>query len=77
MVENEEWLVIVPHWATWPFQTLLLPKRHVLRLQDLSDEEKESKKTYFIECDTYKISPPLNMNFPRKSGENLKQVKFL
>ncbi|XP_078284772.1 galactose-1-phosphate uridylyltransferase isoform X3 [Rhinoraja longicauda] len=42
VVENKEWLVIVPYWATWPFQTLLLPKRHVLHLQDLSDEERES-----------------------------------
>ncbi|XP_062898136.1 galactose-1-phosphate uridylyltransferase [Mobula hypostoma] len=42
VVENEEWLAIVPYWATWPFQTLLLPKRHILRLQDLSGKERES-----------------------------------
>ncbi|XP_051866466.1 galactose-1-phosphate uridylyltransferase isoform X2 [Pristis pectinata] len=45
VVENEEWLVIVPYWATWPFQTLLLPKRHILRLQDLSDKERERAPT--------------------------------
>ncbi|XP_069043058.1 galactose-1-phosphate uridylyltransferase isoform X2 [Lepisosteus oculatus] len=42
VVENEDWLVLVPYWATWPFQTLLLPRRHVLRLSDLSDKEQES-----------------------------------
>ena len=26
--------------ATWPFETLLVPKRHVLRLTDLRGEEK-------------------------------------
>ena len=26
--------------ATWPFETLLVPKRHVLRLTDLREEEK-------------------------------------
>ncbi|RXM95005.1 Galactose-1-phosphate uridylyltransferase [Acipenser ruthenus] len=44
VVENEDWLVVVPYWATWPFQTLLLPRRHVLRLNDLSNEERQSKR---------------------------------
>ncbi|KGL76222.1 Galactose-1-phosphate uridylyltransferase, partial [Tinamus guttatus] len=26
VVENVHWLVVVPYWATWPFQTLLLPR---------------------------------------------------
>ena len=29
--------------ATWPYETILLPKRHVLRLLDLTEEEKKSK----------------------------------
>ncbi|KFP04265.1 Galactose-1-phosphate uridylyltransferase, partial [Calypte anna] len=39
VVKNKNWLVVVPYWATWPFQTLLLPRRHVCRLQDLSANE--------------------------------------
>lgn len=39
VVENEAWLVVVPFWALWPFETLLLPKRPILRLPDLSLEE--------------------------------------
>ncbi|XP_078076608.1 galactose-1-phosphate uridylyltransferase isoform X1 [Mustelus asterias] len=42
VVENEDWLVVVPYWAIWPFQTLLLPRRRILRLQDLSDKERDS-----------------------------------
>ena len=34
---------VPPHRATWPYETLLLPKRHVLRLPDLSDEERTSR----------------------------------
>lgn len=37
--ESEHWLVIVPFWATWPFETLLLPKSHVLRLPDLTENQ--------------------------------------
>lgn len=42
VVENEDWLVVVPYWALWPFETLLLPKRHVQRITDLADGEKSS-----------------------------------
>jgi UDPglucose--hexose-1-phosphate uridylyltransferase len=40
--ENEHWLVVVPYWAVWPFETLVLPKRPVLRLPDLTAEERAS-----------------------------------
>jgi UDPglucose--hexose-1-phosphate uridylyltransferase len=42
VVENDHWLAVVPYWAIWPFETLLLPRRHVLRLPDLNDAEREA-----------------------------------
>jgi UDPglucose--hexose-1-phosphate uridylyltransferase len=42
VVENEHWLAVVPYWAIWPFETLLLPRRHVLRLPDLADAERNA-----------------------------------
>ena len=42
VAENEHWLAIVPYWAIWPFETLLLPRRHVLRLPDLNDDERDA-----------------------------------
>ena len=42
VVENEHWLAVVPFWAVWPFETLLLPRRHVLRLPDLEDNERDA-----------------------------------
>ncbi|MEO0590789.1 MAG: UDP-glucose--hexose-1-phosphate uridylyltransferase [Pseudomonadota bacterium] len=33
---NADWLAIVPYWAAWPFETLLLPRFEVSRLPDLS-----------------------------------------
>ena len=33
---NSDWLVVVPHWAAWPFETLLLPRFHVERMPDLA-----------------------------------------
>jgi UDPglucose--hexose-1-phosphate uridylyltransferase len=34
--ENADWIAVVPFWAVWPFETLLLPRRPVARLPDLS-----------------------------------------
>jgi UDPglucose--hexose-1-phosphate uridylyltransferase len=42
VVENEHWMAVVPYWAVWPFETLLLPRRHVLRLPDLTDTERDA-----------------------------------
>jgi UDPglucose--hexose-1-phosphate uridylyltransferase len=42
VVENEHWLAVVPYWAVWPFETLLLPRRHVLRLPDLAGAERDA-----------------------------------
>ncbi|HAF89333.1 MAG TPA: galactose-1-phosphate uridylyltransferase [Deltaproteobacteria bacterium] len=36
---NEHWLTVVPWWAIWPFETLIIPKRHVTGLHELSGDE--------------------------------------
>ena len=33
---NDHWLAVVPHWAAWPFETLLIARDPVARLEDLS-----------------------------------------
>ena len=35
VVQNDHWVVVVPYWAAWPFETLILPRRHVQRITDL------------------------------------------
>lgn len=35
VLANDDWLVIVPYWATWPFETLLLPRFSVQRLDEI------------------------------------------
>lgn len=36
VVDTEHWIAVVPYWAAWPFETLLLPKTHVSHLDQLS-----------------------------------------
>jgi UDPglucose--hexose-1-phosphate uridylyltransferase len=42
VVENDDWVVLVPFWALWPFETILLPKEHVLRLPDLTSSQRDN-----------------------------------
>jgi UDPglucose--hexose-1-phosphate uridylyltransferase len=42
IAENASWVAVVPYWATWPYETLLLPRRHVLRLPDLHEAERSA-----------------------------------
>lgn len=40
VVETEYWLAVVPYWAAWPFETMLLPKVHVRRFDELNDAQR-------------------------------------
>lgn len=41
VAEGEHWVVVVPFWATWPYETLVLPRRHVRRMTDLNDAQRD------------------------------------
>jgi UDPglucose--hexose-1-phosphate uridylyltransferase len=40
VVESTHWLAIVPWWATWPFETLLLPRFAVSQLTELTPAQR-------------------------------------
>jgi UDPglucose--hexose-1-phosphate uridylyltransferase len=40
--ENEGFVAIVPYWAVWPFETMILSRRHLASLADLDDAEREN-----------------------------------
>lgn len=42
VLQNNDWAVVVPYWAVWPFETMLLPKVPVQRLTDLNDGQNKS-----------------------------------
>ncbi|XP_018405135.1 PREDICTED: probable galactose-1-phosphate uridylyltransferase isoform X1 [Cyphomyrmex costatus] len=42
VMENCDWIIVVPFWAVWPYETMILPKKQVTRMQELSDNQQES-----------------------------------
>lgn len=39
---NEHWLAVVPYWASWPYEILLLPRFPVQRLSRLTSGQRDS-----------------------------------
>ncbi|MGA8100920.1 MAG: UDP-glucose--hexose-1-phosphate uridylyltransferase [Candidatus Acidiferrales bacterium] len=42
VIENEHFMAVVPFWAVWPFEVLVLPLRHIATLEELSSPERDS-----------------------------------
>jgi UDPglucose--hexose-1-phosphate uridylyltransferase len=41
VLDHPEWLAVVPFWAAWPFETMLIPRRPAMRLGDLDDAQRD------------------------------------
>jgi UDPglucose--hexose-1-phosphate uridylyltransferase len=39
--ENDGFLVVVPFWAVWPFETLVIAKRHTAALDEFDERERD------------------------------------
>ena len=40
--ENRHWVTVVPFWAVWPFETMIVPRRLVADLPSLSVDERDA-----------------------------------
>lgn len=69
VLQNNTWVALVPYWAMWPYETMLLPRSgQPQRLSDLSDEQKtglaDIMKGLTTKYDNlFKCSFPYSMGF--------------
>ena len=42
VTEDEDWLVVVPFWAAWPYETILIAKQPVGRLPGVGDAARDT-----------------------------------
>lgn len=65
--ENDSFVVIVPYWAVWPYETILIPKRKMASILELRDnEKKEFSET--LKVITSKYDNLFKVSFPYSSG---------
>jgi UDPglucose--hexose-1-phosphate uridylyltransferase len=67
VVKNEHWLVVVPYWAGWPFETLLLPRFAITRMVELTAEQRMSLADALKQITT-KYDNLFNCSFPYSMG---------
>lgn len=67
VVENDHFMVVVPFWAVWPFETLVIAKRHFARFTDLSDEERKGLAD-IIKRITTRYDNLFKVSFPYSAG---------
>lgn len=66
--DNQSFLAVVPFWAIWPFETMLISKRHIGSLPELTDVERadlgEIMKQITIRYENlFQVSFPYSMGF--------------
>jgi UDPglucose--hexose-1-phosphate uridylyltransferase len=69
--ENEAFLVVVPFWAVWPFETMVIAKRHLASLDQLTDAERDGlagilKRTTARYDRLFQVSFPYSMGFHQR-----------
>jgi UDPglucose--hexose-1-phosphate uridylyltransferase len=69
--ENDDFVVLVPFWAVWPFETMILPRRRIGGFDELSAAERsslaEALSDLTIRYDNlFETSFPYSMGFHQK-----------
>jgi UDPglucose--hexose-1-phosphate uridylyltransferase len=67
VAENDSWVALVPFWAVWPFETLLLPRAHVRTLDEL-DATARNGLAAILKTVTAGYNRVFNAPFPYSMG---------
>jgi UDPglucose--hexose-1-phosphate uridylyltransferase len=71
VVANDHFTALVPFWSVWPFETMVVPHRHVTALDDLAEDERTALadilKTVTMRYDALFSAPcPYSMGFHQR-----------
>ena len=65
--ENQYFSVLVPFWAVWPFETLLIPRHHRTSISELTHEE-AGALAYILKRVTSRYDRLFEVSFPYSMG---------
>jgi len=82
VVSNEHWAAVVPFWAVWPFETLVIPRRPARTLLDLGDAERAALADLLKRLTTrydnlFEISFPYSMGFHQAPFDDATHPEWL
>ncbi|MFB9863389.1 UDP-glucose--hexose-1-phosphate uridylyltransferase [Rufibacter immobilis] len=67
VVENEHFVALVPFWAIWPFETIVIPRRHFQHLGQITDQEKDAYADIMKKLSSV-YDKLFNTSFPYSAG---------
>ncbi len=67
VLENEHFVALVPYWAVWPFETMIISKRHMQTILQFTAEE-EVAFAEILKQLTAKYDNLFNVSFPYSAG---------
>lgn len=65
--ENDAFVLLVPFWAVWPFETMIIPRRHIRNITELTEQE-ELLFADVLKAATTKYDNLFNTSFPYSAG---------
>ncbi|MHA7831655.1 MAG: UDP-glucose--hexose-1-phosphate uridylyltransferase [Flagellimonas sp.] len=65
--ENQDFVALVPYWAIWPFETMILPKTHYQNIAQISTSERKNFAE-MIKVVTIKYDNLFETSFPYSAG---------
>jgi UDPglucose--hexose-1-phosphate uridylyltransferase len=78
---NEHFVLLVPFWAVWPFETLLISRRQVPALDELNDGERSALAEILREAmirydNLFRTSFPYTMGFHQRPTDGADHPEF-
>ena len=67
VVENEDFVALVPFWAVWPYETMIVSKRHIQNVTQFNEQEKRSLAAILKQLTT-KYDNLFTISFPYSAG---------
>jgi len=67
VLENEAFVALVPFWATWPYEIMIVSKRHIQAITQLNEAEKKLFAAMLKEL-TAKYDNLFRVSFPYSAG---------
>jgi len=67
VLENDHFVVVVPFWATWPYETMIISKRHFGTIIAMTQEERKAFAA-ILKGITVKYDNLFETSFPYSSG---------
>ncbi|MBT8295496.1 MAG: galactose-1-phosphate uridylyltransferase, partial [Gramella sp.] len=65
--ENEHFVALIPYWAVWPFEAMIIPKRQLQHIGQLTNDE-EKAYAEILKKLTIKYDNLFETSFPYSSG---------